>query len=73
LTIHVKDHVGGDVQSVRIRIDPGSMATGVAIITDAHVNKPRISRLAGELANASAAGDFSLKGLCAFQSALLSW
>jgi RRXRR protein len=33
-TIRLRDRVGGDVQPVRVKIDPGSKATGVAIITD---------------------------------------
>jgi RRXRR protein len=39
-TIRLKDRVGGDVQPVRIKIDPGSETTGVAIITDEDGNKP---------------------------------
>ncbi|MBV8608196.1 MAG: RRXRR domain-containing protein, partial [Singulisphaera sp.] len=30
-TIRLKDRVGGDVQPVRIKLDPGSKVTGLAI------------------------------------------
>jgi hypothetical protein len=33
-TIRLRDRVGGDVQPVRGKIDPGSKTTAVAIITD---------------------------------------
>jgi 5-methylcytosine-specific restriction endonuclease McrA len=39
-TIRLKDRVGGDVQPVRVKIDPGSKTTGIAIITDEDGNKP---------------------------------
>jgi 5-methylcytosine-specific restriction endonuclease McrA len=38
-TIRLKDR-GGDVGPVRVKIDPGSKTTGIAIITDADGNKP---------------------------------
>ena len=33
-TIRLRDRVGGDVHPVRVKIDPGGKATGVAIIID---------------------------------------
>jgi hypothetical protein len=39
-TVRLKDRVGSDVRPVRIKIDPGSETTGVAIITDEDGNKP---------------------------------
>jgi hypothetical protein len=39
-TIRLKDRVGGDVQPVRVKIDPGSKIMGIAIITEEDGNKP---------------------------------
>lgn len=34
-TIRLKDRVGGDTQPVRVKIDPGSKATGIAVVREA--------------------------------------
>ena len=39
-TIRLKDRVGGEVQPVRVKIDPGSKTTGIAVVTDEDGNKP---------------------------------
>jgi hypothetical protein len=31
-TIRIKDRVGGEVQPIRIKIDPGSKVTGIALV-----------------------------------------
>ncbi|MCX6990265.1 MAG: RRXRR domain-containing protein, partial [Chlamydiae bacterium] len=33
-TIRLKDRVGGELQPIRIKIDPGSRATGVAVVKE---------------------------------------
>jgi 5-methylcytosine-specific restriction endonuclease McrA len=38
--IRLKDRVGGEVQPVRVKIDPGSKTTGIAVVTDEDGNKP---------------------------------
>jgi RRXRR protein len=40
LTIRLKDRVGGDVGPVRVKIDPGSKTTAIALVADADGNKP---------------------------------
>jgi 5-methylcytosine-specific restriction endonuclease McrA len=39
-TIRLKDRVGGATQGVRIKLDPGSKTTGIALVADADGNKP---------------------------------
>jgi len=39
-TIRLRDRVGGATQSVRIKLDPGSKTTGIALVADADGNKP---------------------------------
>jgi hypothetical protein len=39
-TIRLRDRVGGGVQPVRVKIDPGSKTTGVAIIIEEDGNVP---------------------------------
>jgi 5-methylcytosine-specific restriction endonuclease McrA len=39
-TIRLKDRVGGDVQPVRVKLDPGSRTTGIAVVADEDGNKP---------------------------------
>ena len=39
-TIRLKDRVSGATQSVRIKVDPGSKTTGIALVADADGNKP---------------------------------
>jgi hypothetical protein len=39
-TIRLKDCGGGDVQPVRVKIDPGTKTTGVAIIAEEDRNQP---------------------------------
>jgi 5-methylcytosine-specific restriction endonuclease McrA len=39
-TIRLKDRVGGETQPVRIKLDPGSKTTGIALVADADGNKP---------------------------------
>ena len=39
-TIRLNDRVGGDVGPVRVKIDPGSKITGIALIADEAGNKP---------------------------------
>jgi hypothetical protein len=39
-TIRLKDCVGGDVEPVRVRLDPGSRTTGIAVVADEDGNKP---------------------------------
>jgi 5-methylcytosine-specific restriction endonuclease McrA len=39
-TIRLKDRVGGATQDVRIKLDPGSKTTGIALVADADGNKP---------------------------------
>ena len=39
-TIRLKDRVGGEVQPVRIKIDPGSKTSGIAVVTDEDGNTP---------------------------------
>jgi hypothetical protein len=39
-TIRLRDRVGGTTQSVRIKLDPGSKTTGIALVADVHSNKP---------------------------------
>jgi hypothetical protein len=33
-TIRLKDRVGGDVQPVRIKIDPGASVSGIAVVRE---------------------------------------
>ena len=33
-TIRLKDRLGGDVQPVRVKIDPGSKTTGIAVVRE---------------------------------------
>ena len=46
-TIILKDRVGGDVQTVQVKIDPGSRTTGIALVADAQRGKRVV--WAGEL------------------------
>jgi RRXRR protein len=39
-TIHLKDPRRGSLQPVRVKLDPGSKTTGVAVVTDADGNRP---------------------------------
>jgi hypothetical protein len=39
-TIRLKDRVGGEKQPVRVKIDPGSKFTGIAITREEDGNKP---------------------------------
>jgi hypothetical protein len=39
-TIRLKDSVGGDVAPVRVKLDPGRMTTGIAVVADEDGNKP---------------------------------
>jgi 5-methylcytosine-specific restriction endonuclease McrA len=39
-TIRLKDRVGGDVQPVRVKLDPGSRTTGIAVVADEDGNTP---------------------------------
>ena len=38
--IRLRDRVGGETQPVRIKLDPGSKTTGIAVVTEAGSNKP---------------------------------
>jgi len=44
-TIRLKDRVGGDVQPVRLKLDPGSKVTGVALVREAEVVAPATGEL----------------------------
>jgi len=39
-TIRIKDRVGGELQDIREKIDPGSKTTGIAIVREGGGNKP---------------------------------
>ena len=39
-TIRLKDRVGGDVEPVRVKLDPGSRTTGIAVVADEDGNTP---------------------------------
>jgi 5-methylcytosine-specific restriction endonuclease McrA len=39
-TIRIKDRVGGELQPVRVKIDPGSKTTGIALVRDEGTNRP---------------------------------
>ena len=39
-TIRLKDRVGGEKQPLRVKIDPGSKFTGIAITSEEDGNKP---------------------------------
>jgi 5-methylcytosine-specific restriction endonuclease McrA len=39
-TIRLRDRVGGATQPIRIKLDPGSKTTGIALVADADGNKP---------------------------------
>jgi 5-methylcytosine-specific restriction endonuclease McrA len=39
-TIRLKDRVVGEVQPIRVKRDPGSKTTGIAVVTDEDRNKP---------------------------------
>jgi hypothetical protein len=39
-TIHLKDRIGSEVQPVRVKLDPGSKTTGIAVVTGEDANKP---------------------------------
>jgi 5-methylcytosine-specific restriction endonuclease McrA len=39
-TIRLKDRVVGEVQPIRVKLDPGSKTTGIAVVTDEDRNKP---------------------------------
>ena len=39
-TIRLRDRVGGKTQDIRIKLDPGSKTTGIALVADADGNKP---------------------------------
>ena len=39
-TIRLRDRARGDVQPVRVKLDPGSTTTGIAVVADEDGNKP---------------------------------
>ena len=39
-TIRLKDRIGGEVQRVRVKIDPGGKTAGVVVVTDEDGNEP---------------------------------
>ncbi|EQD35778.1 HNH endonuclease [mine drainage metagenome] len=39
-TIRLKDRVGGEVQPVRIKLDPGSKSTGIALVREEETVSP---------------------------------
>jgi hypothetical protein len=39
-TILLKDRVGGELRPVRVKLDPGSKTTGIAVVTDEDGNRP---------------------------------
>jgi hypothetical protein len=39
-TIRIKDRIGGETQSVRVKIDPGSKVTGLALVRNEGTNHP---------------------------------
>ena len=39
-TIRLKDRIGGDVQPVRVKIDPGSKTTGIAVVRESETHDP---------------------------------
>jgi len=52
-TIILKNRTGGDVQSVELKLDPGSKTTGVALVADHHSGK--VALWCGELHHRGAA------------------
>jgi 5-methylcytosine-specific restriction endonuclease McrA len=40
LTIRLKDRIGGEVQPVRVKLDPASKTAGIAVVTEEDSNKP---------------------------------
>ena len=44
-TIRLKDRIGGDVQPVRVKLDPGSKTTGLAVVRE-HADGPQVLHLA---------------------------
>src|SRR5919199_2080094 len=53
-TIRLKDRVGGDVQPVRLKLDPGAQTTGVALVREASDERQHVLHLA-EIAHRSKA------------------
>ena len=39
-TIRLKERVGGEVQPIRVKLDPGSKVTGIALLANEHTNHP---------------------------------
>ncbi len=52
-TIHLKDPRRGSLQPVRVKLDPGSKTTGIAVVTDADGNRPAKVLALFELARAT--------------------
>jgi hypothetical protein len=50
-TIRIKDRIGGETQSVRVKIDPGSKVTGLALVGNEGTNHPAIVLSLIELAH----------------------
>ena len=50
-TIRLKDRIGSEAQSARLKIDPGSKVTGIAVVADEVGNKPAKVLWLGELAH----------------------
>ena len=38
-SIRLKDRIGGEVQPLRVKIDPGSRYTGIALVRDSEVDR----------------------------------
>jgi hypothetical protein len=39
-TIRLKDRLGGNVEPVRVKLDPGSRTTGIVVVADEDGNQP---------------------------------
>jgi hypothetical protein len=50
-TIRLKDRIGGDVQPVRVKLDPGSKVTGIAVVANEGTNHPVTVKVLSELSH----------------------
>ena len=50
-TIRLKDRVGGDVQPIRVKIDPGGKMTGIALLANEDTNHPATVKSSIELSH----------------------
>jgi len=48
-TIRLKDRVGGELQPIRVKLDPGSKHTGVAVVRESQAVDPKTGEIANKI------------------------